>query len=105
MVGVVVMIVFMAPLFLFLALAVKLTGRGPLLVREQRIGRAGRPFYMITFRTTAARSLDGACKPTLTGRVLRRFDLIGSLYFGTYSEAIWPLLGRRRFLLKRTTQS
>jgi lipopolysaccharide/colanic/teichoic acid biosynthesis glycosyltransferase len=40
-----------SPLFVAVALAVKLTSRGPVLFRQQRIGRAGRPFTMLKFRT------------------------------------------------------
>ena len=39
------------PLGLVLALAVKLSSRGPVLFRQYRIGRHGRPFAMLKFRT------------------------------------------------------
>jgi len=40
-----------APLFLFAAVAVKLTSRGPVFFRQQRVGEAGRLFTMFKFRT------------------------------------------------------
>lgn len=40
-----------APVFLAVAAVVKLTSRGPVLFRQQRVGRAGRPFMMLKFRT------------------------------------------------------
>jgi len=39
------------PLFLIVALAVRLDSRGPVLFRQRRIGRGGRPFDMWKFRT------------------------------------------------------
>lgn len=39
------------PLLLLIALAVKLTSRGPVFYRQQRIGLDGDPFHMIKFRT------------------------------------------------------
>ncbi len=41
----------LAPVFLAVAAVVKLTSRGPVLFRQQRVGRAGRPFMMLKFRT------------------------------------------------------
>ena len=35
------------------ALAVKLTSPGPVLFRQTRVGRGGRPFEMVKFRTMA----------------------------------------------------
>lgn len=39
------------PLFAVVALAVKLTSRGPVFFRQRRSGRGGRPFFMVKFRT------------------------------------------------------
>jgi lipopolysaccharide/colanic/teichoic acid biosynthesis glycosyltransferase len=43
-----------APLFLAIALLVKLSSSGPILFRQIRIGRDGRPFEMLKFRTMVA---------------------------------------------------
>ena len=40
-----------SPLFLCAAAAVKLTSKGPVFFRQQRVGEAGRPFTMFKFRT------------------------------------------------------
>jgi exopolysaccharide biosynthesis polyprenyl glycosylphosphotransferase len=40
-----------SPLFLCAAAGVKLTSKGPVLFRQQRVGEAGRPFTMFKFRT------------------------------------------------------
>jgi lipopolysaccharide/colanic/teichoic acid biosynthesis glycosyltransferase len=40
-----------APLFLAIALAIKLTSKGPILFRQQRIGHFGKPFVFLKFRS------------------------------------------------------
>ena len=46
-----VLLVLLSPLFLAVALAVKLHDRGPVLFRQLRIGRHGQPFRIAKFRT------------------------------------------------------
>jgi exopolysaccharide biosynthesis polyprenyl glycosylphosphotransferase len=41
----------LAPLFAMIAIAIKLNSRGPVFFRQHRIGRAGRQFSMLKFRT------------------------------------------------------
>jgi exopolysaccharide biosynthesis polyprenyl glycosylphosphotransferase len=45
------LLIVLAPLLLVLALAVKLTSPGPVLFRQTRIGRNGREFQLLKFRT------------------------------------------------------
>jgi len=45
------LLVLSAPVMILAALAVKLTSRGPVLFRQQRLGRHGRVFTMYKFRT------------------------------------------------------
>jgi len=40
-----------SPVFLFVAALVKLTSKGPVFFRQQRVGHGGRPFMMLKFRT------------------------------------------------------
>jgi exopolysaccharide biosynthesis polyprenyl glycosylphosphotransferase len=56
-------LVVLAPLFAIFALAIKLTSPGPVFFRQKRVGRAGRKFDMLKFRTM----YDGAdrAKPDL----------------------------------------
>lgn len=44
-------IIILAPVYLLTAICVKLTSKGPVLFRQQRIGMNGNPFQMVKFRT------------------------------------------------------
>ena len=44
-------LLFFSPLYIFTALAVKLTSRGPMLYSQERIGLHGRPFKILKFRS------------------------------------------------------
>jgi lipopolysaccharide/colanic/teichoic acid biosynthesis glycosyltransferase len=73
----------LSPLLLLSALLVRVTSRGPVLFRQRRIGRWGRPFNVIKFRTMrqgAERSgpavvVRGDKRLTLLGGFLRRTKL------------------------------
>jgi exopolysaccharide biosynthesis polyprenyl glycosylphosphotransferase len=75
-------LVLAAPLLLAAAVAVRATSPGPVLYRQQRVGKGQRPFTLLKFRTmtvagdTAAAWADGhAHRVTRVGRVLRRYRL------------------------------
>jgi exopolysaccharide biosynthesis polyprenyl glycosylphosphotransferase len=51
MIGVVVGLLAVAPLMLLIAIAIKLDSRGPVFFRQLRVGRRGKRFYMLKFRT------------------------------------------------------
>ncbi|HWI05109.1 MAG TPA: sugar transferase [Acidimicrobiales bacterium] len=92
-----VLIVLSLPLFLLLATIVKLTSRGPVLFRQRRVGRGGKDFPMLKFRTMHTDAEDrlrsdaalyelfvrsdhkvpSAMDPRITasGRLLRRLSL------------------------------
>jgi exopolysaccharide biosynthesis polyprenyl glycosylphosphotransferase len=50
-IGSVVALVLFAPLFLIVAIAIKVTSRGPVFFRQNRIGQYGKPFVMLKFRS------------------------------------------------------
>ena len=79
------------PLLPFIMLAVKLDSPGPVLYRQKRVGRTGRPFYCYKFRTMrqdaeadtgATWALDDDPRITRVGRFLRaaRLDEIPQLW-------------------------
>jgi lipopolysaccharide/colanic/teichoic acid biosynthesis glycosyltransferase len=64
--------------FLLIALAVRLTSRGPILFLQKRVGCCGRPFTIFKFRTLrCAYTAFAAGKPPFTpiGRFLRQWKL------------------------------
>jgi lipopolysaccharide/colanic/teichoic acid biosynthesis glycosyltransferase len=76
--------VFASPLLAAIGAAIKLDDRGPVLFRQERIGRHGRPFQIVKFRTLAGAPpqepvdyLISAGDPRITpvGRFLRRWSL------------------------------
>jgi exopolysaccharide biosynthesis polyprenyl glycosylphosphotransferase len=80
----------LAPMMLMIALLVRLSSPGPVLFRQRRIGRDGREFDLLKFRTmredtpTEAFTLQSGCAPggvegadrrTSIGQLLRRYSL------------------------------
>lgn len=65
------------PTLLLVALAVWTTSRGPVLFRQKRVGRGGRPFTIVKFRTLRGNRDDGSAGQRFTaiGRGLRRWKL------------------------------
>jgi exopolysaccharide biosynthesis polyprenyl glycosylphosphotransferase len=89
-----VLLVVLSPLLAALALAVRLTSRGPALFRQARVGLEGRTFTILKFRTMVANAeellptlvaIDALAQPafklrndprvTRVGRILRRTSL------------------------------
>jgi lipopolysaccharide/colanic/teichoic acid biosynthesis glycosyltransferase len=66
-----------APLMLLAATAVRLAGPGPILYRAVRVGRGGRPFEMLKFRTM--RHDRAAPGPVITGASDARVFPLGAL--------------------------
>jgi exopolysaccharide biosynthesis polyprenyl glycosylphosphotransferase len=74
------LVVCLAP-WLVISLGIRLTSRGPILFRQERLGRGGKPFSILKFRTMKVDGNDFAPTtiqdPRVTGfgRFLRRFNL------------------------------
>ncbi len=81
--GSAVALLLLSPLFLAVALAVRLSSPGPVIFRQWRAGRCGREFQLLKFRTMTVQAGDGApgvtCagdgRVTNIGRWLRKFKL------------------------------
>jgi lipopolysaccharide/colanic/teichoic acid biosynthesis glycosyltransferase len=58
--GASMLLLILAPLFLLVALAIKLASRGPVFFRQERVGPGGGTFAMLKFRTMAHNS-DSEC--------------------------------------------
>jgi exopolysaccharide biosynthesis polyprenyl glycosylphosphotransferase len=87
-------LIFLSPVFLAIAVAIKLSSRGPVIYRSVRPGMAGKPFFCFKFRTMRehAEQIQDELEPlneqsgalfkirddprlTRVGRFLRRFSL------------------------------
>jgi exopolysaccharide biosynthesis polyprenyl glycosylphosphotransferase len=77
-------LVLLAPLMGAIALAIRLTSRGPVFYRQERMGLDGRSFAMYKFRSMLVDAeaesgpvfaVEGDSRRTLVGRLLRRFSL------------------------------
>lgn len=78
----VVALLLLAPLLAAVAVAIKLTSRGPVLFRGRRVGRSGVPFTIYKFRTMRDGGATGAGitrgndpRVTRFGRLLRRLKI------------------------------
>ena len=74
--GAVVLLLLLLPVLLAVAIAIKIDDGGPVLCRETRVGRYGREFRMLRFRSTnagAEQATDSGV--TRVGALLRRYSL------------------------------
>lgn len=77
-------LVFLSPLYLLLALLVKLDSRGPVFFVQERVGHDGVPFNLLKFRSMPIDAEDTSGpvfaqpndpRPTRLGRFMRRYSL------------------------------
>jgi lipopolysaccharide/colanic/teichoic acid biosynthesis glycosyltransferase len=106
----------LVPLLVLVALAIRLDSRGPVLFRQRRIGRGGRPFRLWKFRTMSADAeqreaalwalsrdpgwldLDEDPRVTRVGRALRRASLDELPQFVNVLRGHMSLVGPRPLL-------
>lgn len=79
-----VALIILAPLFAILAIAVKMDSEGPVIFKQQRIGKNGKVYHMYKFRSmvqnaqnmgTGVYSFAGDPRITKTGKILRKTSL------------------------------
>ncbi|MEW6642053.1 MAG: sugar transferase [Pseudomonadota bacterium] len=74
--GATIGLVLLAPLFVIIAIAIRLETPGPALFRQIRVGRGGRPFRIYKFRSMQARQAPGGT--ALTVHADRRITRVGA---------------------------
>lgn len=75
--------IFLSPLMLYIAVRVKLSSKGPIIYKQERIGYKGKPFWLYKFRSMIkdaekngpALSSDHDPRITNWGRIMRRWRL------------------------------
>jgi exopolysaccharide biosynthesis polyprenyl glycosylphosphotransferase len=95
--------ILLIPVYLFVAIGVMLSSRGPVLYSQQRVGLNGVPFYMHKFRTMyqdaehAGPQLSSDNDPRITkfGRFLRKVRLDETPQFYTVLKGDMSLVGPR----------
>ena len=95
-------LIVLAPFFLLVALLIKLDSRGPILFIQERIGRNGKPFNLLKFRTMRPSeetisewARDNADRITRSGKWLRRFRLDELPQFWNVFKGEMNLVGPR----------
>ena len=75
-------LILLSPVFGLVACCIKLTSRGPVLFRQVRIGKDGRPFRILKFRSMMQSSIGdlkitvaGDSRVTRVGKFLRRYKV------------------------------
>lgn len=70
--GAIIGLIILSPLFLVVAILVKLDSKGPIFFRQERIGKGGKPFYPFKFRTM----IEGAANKGLGNTVSKNDERI-----------------------------
>ena len=80
----------LAPLFLLIAIAIKLDSAGPVFYRQERVGRHGRPFRIFKFRTMSVAPATGGVPLTVAGD--RRITRVGAVLRRTKLDELAQLI-------------
>jgi lipopolysaccharide/colanic/teichoic acid biosynthesis glycosyltransferase len=101
----VIALMLLSPLLLFIAAAIKLTSKGPILFRQQRVGQYGEPFMFLKFRSMNANNDARAHREYVTKLIAGTAEKQGS---GANGDGVYkltrdPRVTRVGSLLRRTS--
>ncbi len=99
----VIMLTALIPVFIYFAIAIKLDSKGPAFYVQERIGRFGKPFNIVKFRTMHVNSENGIPKlssatderVTKIGRILRMYRIDELPQFWNILKGEMSLVGPR----------
>jgi len=82
-VGSLLVLLILSPLYLFIALRTKLSSKGSILYRQERVGKNGKPFKLIKFRSMVVNaeqngpklSSENDARITKWGKIMRKYRL------------------------------
>jgi lipopolysaccharide/colanic/teichoic acid biosynthesis glycosyltransferase len=99
------MLILLAPLFLVIALVIKLTSRGPVFYRQQRVGRYGQTFTFLKFRSMYVNNDCNVHKEFVTRLIA---STPGETKQSESGEGVFKLTGDKRItrvggMLRRTS--
>jgi len=98
-----ILLILLSPLYLFIAIKVKLSSPGPIIYRQERIGKNAKPFYIIKFRSMyvdaekhgPALSQGDDSRITKWGFLMRKWRLDELLQFYNVLKGEMSLVGPR----------
>lgn len=104
------------PIYAYLALRVKLDSKGPIVYRQERIGKNGEPFHILKFRTMIEDAEEGSPQLTLPdderitkyGQMMRKYRLDELPQFWNVLKGEMSLVGprpERQFFIDQIVQA
>ena len=108
-------LVVLSPLYLYLALRIKMDSPGPALIKQERIGYRGKPFYIYKFRTMVENaetgnpqlSFENDSRVTAFGKYLRKYRLDELPQFWNVLKREMSLVGprpERKYFIRQIIQ-
>jgi len=96
-------VILFSPIYLICALGIKLTSKGPILFKQERVGKNGKPFFILKFRSMyvdAEKDGPNLCSPddkriTPFGKILRMTKLDETPNFINVLKGEMSLVGPR----------
>ena len=70
-------LVLLIPVIIILAISIKLTGKGPVIYSQKRVGKGGKPFFLYKFRSMHCEA--DKSRSLLTGREDKRITRLGRI--------------------------
>ena len=104
--------VILLPVFVFIALAIKLTSKRPAIFKQERAGKTGRPFTFYKFRTMKADidpfgpspKADNDPRLTRVGKFLREYSLDELPQLFNVLKGDMSIVGLRPLYLSRVSE-